>query len=232
MRRLRIAVGVLAAAALTFAAVGSTAPSNNDELLKDEKHFLQQSQKSSDGGNRGGSALNMVAVGHNSIGGRGFNADVWVHEQFAYVGHWGFTDWANGSKTRFCPEPPTVIDTRNPANPVVVSKLQNPTGTSAEDVVVYTARSGPLVGHDIAAVGIQVCGGSRYDKSFFRGLQLFDVSIPDSPVELGRLSTGCCTRGLHEFEIEHRPDLGRTFAYARLAERAAGRAWAGTIPAH
>ena len=34
----------------------------------------------------------MVAVGHDDLGGRGYNADVWVHEQHAYVGSWGFSD--------------------------------------------------------------------------------------------------------------------------------------------
>ena len=71
-----------------------------------------------------GSALNMVAVGHDTLGGRGFNADVWVHEQYAYVGSWGFSDWANGSKDRFCPnDGVAVVDTRNPARPRQVSTL-------------------------------------------------------------------------------------------------------------
>ena len=87
-----------------------------------------------------GAALNMVAVGSNSIGGRGFNADVWVHEQYAYVGSWGFSDYSSGSKQRFCPSPDkagvAVLDTRDPSRPRVVSKLQNPAGTSVEDVVV------------------------------------------------------------------------------------------------
>jgi hypothetical protein len=81
---------------------------------------------------------------------------------------------------------------------------------------VFTAEYGPLVGHDIAVVGIQVCGGSRYDATIFRGLQVFDVTDPANPVELGRLSTGCCTRGLHELEVQHRADLGRTFVYASV----------------
>jgi hypothetical protein len=195
------------------------APTNDDELLKDEKHRLEQSKTTYEGGNKGGSALNMVVVGHNDLGGRGFNADVWVHEGFAYVGHWGFTDWATGN-SRFCPEEPNngvaVIDARNPANPVVVSRLQNPAGTSAEDVVVYTARYGSFAGHDIAAAGLQVCGGSRYDTSFPRGLMLWDVTNPATPVQLGFVDTGCCTRGLHEFEVEHRADLKRTFAYASV----------------
>jgi hypothetical protein len=109
-----------------------------------------------------------------------------------------------------------VVDYRDPANPQLVSRLVNPTGTSAEDVVVYTARFGPLAGRDIAAAGLQVCGGSRLDESFARGLVLWDVTNPAAPVQLGLLNTGCCTRGVHELEVEHRTDLGRTFVYASV----------------
>jgi hypothetical protein len=167
-----------------------------------------------------GSALNMVAVGSNSIGGRGFNADVWVHEQYAYVGSWGFSDYASGSKERFCPSPDkagvAVLDTTDPSKPRVVSKLQNPAGTSVEDVVVYTAPYGVYAGRDIAVAGIQVCGGPRTDTGFFRGLQVFDVTNPAKPVELGLMSTGCCARGLHELEVQHRADLRRSFVYASV----------------
>ena len=164
-----------------------------------------------------GSARNMVAVGHDDLGGRGFNADVWVHEQYAYVGSWGFSDYASGSKQRFCPNAGVaVVDTRDPAQPRRVATLTSPPGTSAEDVAVVTARYGPLAGRDIAVVGIQVCGGDRSDTSIFRGLQVFDVSNPAQPTEVGLLDTGCCTRGLHELEVQHRADLGRTFVYASV----------------
>ncbi|MGH2528360.1 MAG: LVIVD repeat-containing protein, partial [Actinomycetota bacterium] len=174
----------------------------------------------SEGGQEAGSALNIEVVGHHDLGGRGFNADVWTHEGFAYIGHWGFTDWSSGSKTRFCPQAPdngvAVVDARDPARPVMVSRLQNPVGTSAEDVVVFTARHGPMAGRDIAAAGIQVCGGPRTDASIPRGLMLWDVTDPASPVELGFVSTGCCARGLHELEVQQRDDLGRIFAYASV----------------
>jgi hypothetical protein len=167
-----------------------------------------------------GSALNMALVGHNDLGNRGFNADVWVHEEHAYVGSWGFQDWASGSKSRFCPAEEdsgiVVLDARDPSRPRAVAKLQNDSGTSAEDVVVFTARYGPLAGRDIAISGIQTCGGSRYDTSLFRGLQAWDVTDPADPVEIGRLNTGCCTRGIHELEVQHRPDLGRTYVYASV----------------
>lgn len=207
------------ALSVLLAGVAIAAPANDDELLKDEQHRLDQAKENYGGGSKSGSSSNMELVGHNDLGGRGFNADVAVHEGFAYVGRWGFSDWATGNN-RFCPEEPdsgvAVVDARSPATPVQVSTLQAPPGTSAEDVNVFTARYGPLVGRDIAAVGIQVCGGSRYDTDFFRGLQLFDVTDPRRPLELGRLDTGCCTRGLHETDVAHRTDLGRTFVYASV----------------
>jgi hypothetical protein len=100
-----------------------------------------------------------------------------------------------------------VIDVSDPANPTRVSTLQNPEGTSAEDVVVYTAPFGPLAGHDIAAAGIQWCGGARNDPDAIHGLMLWDVEDPTDPVELGVYDSGCCTRGVHEFEIESRTNL-------------------------
>jgi len=216
-----LTVGLPTVTLVALTAIGIVAsPSNDDELLKDEKHFLQQLNSTYEGGQKAGSAKNVVVVGQNDIGGRGFNADVWYYKGYAYIGHWGFQDWASGSKNRFCPESPNngvaVIDVGDPATPAVVARLQNPEGTSAEDVVVYTARYGPDAGRDIAAVGIQWCGGSRYDPSADRGLILWDVTNPAAPVQIGYLQTACCTRGVHEFEIEHRVDLRRTFAYATV----------------
>jgi hypothetical protein len=45
---------------------------------------------------------------------------------------------------------------------------------------------------------------------------MWDVTAPETPVQLGYLRTACCTRGVHEFEVQHRADLGRTFAYATV----------------
>jgi len=164
-----------------------------------------------------GSASGLAVVGHNAIGGRGYNADVWVHDQHAYVGSWGFADWNTGGDQRFCPDDDgvAVIDARNPSAPAEVARLDNPPGTSAEDVVVYTAGYGRFKDRDIAVAGIQVCGGPL-TGSIFRGPQVWDVTDPAQPQELAKLSTGCCTRGLHELEVQHRPDLRRTFVYASV----------------
>ncbi len=217
MRKLLVALG-LTVVALVFASVGITAASS-DDLLKDEKHFYDQSQKTYDGGSKAGSAWNMELVGHHNLGIRGFNGDVWKYKNYAYVGHWGFADWATGN-SRFCPSPPdsgvAVLDVSKPSDPQDVARLQNPLGTSAEDVVVYTAKYGPLAGRDIAASGIQWCGGGRHDAGAIHGLMLWDVTNATQPKQIGFLDTGCCTRGVHEFEIENRDDLGRTFAYATV----------------
>lgn len=171
-------------------------------------------------GSNAGASLNMAVVGHNSLGDRGFNGDVWVHGGYAYVGQWGFGDWAAGAKDRFCPSGSNtsvlVIDVRNPANPLVVGRLQNPPSTSAEDVVVYVGQYGAYRGREIAAVGIQWCGDARSDPAAQHGLMLWDVTNHAAPVQIGYLNTGCCTRGVHEFEVQHRPDLRRTFAYATV----------------
>ena len=192
MRMIRIGT-VLVAAVLVLATSAATAPSNEGQLLKDEQHFLEQSKKTYTGGQKAAQVKNMEVVGQTDLGGRGFNADVWVHEGYAYVGHWGFSDWANGSKTRFCPSPPkngvAVVDVTDPSSPAMVSRLVNPTGTSAEDVAVFEARYGPLAGRDIAAVGLQVCGGDRLDPSLTRGLMLL------RRVTLGHLSVRGRPRG-------------------------------------
>src|ERR671924_217257 len=160
MRRLASTITIALSAVLALSSVALTAPSNSDELLKDEKHFLQQLKTPFKGGVKEGSSLNIEVVGQNDLGGRGFNADVWTHEGYAYVGHWGFMDWATGN-VRFCPSGSAagvaVVDARNPADPKRVATLQNPAGSSAEDVVVYTARFGPWAGRDIAVAGIQAC---------------------------------------------------------------------------
>jgi hypothetical protein len=205
----------LAAVALAFAGVAITAPSNDDELLKDEKHFLEQSNKTYNGGQKAIQiSPNLEVVANNSLGDRGFNGDVWAHKGYAYVGHWGFQDWASGSKNRFCPEEPksgVAVVKVDGGGATWVSTLQNPAGTSAEDVVVYTAHDG----RDIAVAGIQWCGGSRYDANADRGLMLWDVTKPEEPVQIGYLKTACCTRGVHEFEVEHHAN-GGTYAYATV----------------
>jgi hypothetical protein len=215
MRRTLIALG-FAAAALAFAGAAITGSTNNDELLKDERHFLEQSSKTYNGGQKDLQiSPNLEVVAHDSLGNRGFNGDVWVHEGYAYVGHWGFQDWSSGTKNRFCPEYPdngvAVVRVGDGSDVERVATLQNPPGTSAEDVVVYTADDG----RDIAAAGIQWCGGGRFDSNAQRGLMLWNVSNPEQPQQIGYWRSACCTRGVHEFEVERHAN-GHTYAYASV----------------
>src|SRR5512145_2053751 len=86
--------------------------------------FFPGMVRADSGGSNDGEAFNIEVVGHNDLGMRGFNADVWVHEGYAYVGQWGFGDWAAGAKDRFCPSGSNtsvlVIDATDPTNPEVV----------------------------------------------------------------------------------------------------------------
>src|SRR3990170_4970403 len=105
MRRLTfVAVAVLAAVVSATASAHETKAPSKTQLQAPE--------------HQAGGALNMELVGHNDIGGRGYNADVWVHERYAYVGSWGFSDWNTGGDQRFCLDDAdngvAVIDTRDP----------------------------------------------------------------------------------------------------------------------
>ena len=165
--------------------------------------------------------FNMEVVGHNDLGLRGYNADVWVHKGYAYVGQWGFGDWTGGSKDRFCPPGSNtstlILDARIPSNPQVVGRLQNPPNTSIEDIVVYMAQYGPYKGHEIAAGGIRFFyGDSLHDSAAIHGLMLWDVTNPAAPTQLAYFNTGGYAQGVHEFEVEPRTDLRRTFAYATV----------------
>jgi len=44
---------------------------------------------------------------------------------------------------------------------------------------------------------------------------LWDVTDPTLPVQIGYLETACCTRGVHEFEVERHLNR-RTYAYATV----------------
>ncbi len=122
-------------------------------------------------------AENFRVLGHAKLGGKGFDGDVWAHRGFAYVGIWsGPTCPASGVK---------VVDVREPRQPRMVARLQNPAATSAEDVVVRRVST-PGFSGSLAVVGIQACDWST---GVFRGLQFFDVSKPRRPRLLGRWSS-------------------------------------------
>lgn len=164
-----------------------------------------------------GEAVGIDQISHHDLGGGGFNADVWAHyhatanKNVVYVGQWGF----GASQPEKCdPEPRRgvkLIDVTDPANPVLIAKLNNPPLTTAEDVEVVTYTTGSFTGRDIAVVGIQACFRRTATP---RGIQLWDVSNPAAPFLVGFFSTGTAsktpasgpTRGVHELTVGIRPD--------------------------
>ncbi|MFN2469984.1 MAG: LVIVD repeat-containing protein [Gaiellaceae bacterium] len=144
--------------------------------------------------NAGGRAVNFDVLGHEDFGAGGFNADVWGHKGFAYVGVWGAGPDA-------CPATGVkVADIRNPAAPAWVSSLDIPDGTTGEDVVVRSvraARPGQWSG-DLAVVGIQACD---IFADVPRGLMFFDVTNPASPVTLGFWDAPFPDLGCHEVDL-------------------------------
>ena len=157
---------------------------------------------------------NMRKLAHLHLGANHLNGDVWFHDGYVYVGNYDFR-----TANRGCRNEPndgvSIIDVRNASRPRLVGRARIPDGTSAEDVVAYRAQAGPYAGRRVLVSGIQYCGGPAADEAF-RGLMLWDVTNAASPRELGRIDTGCCTRGVHEVSVAHRRDLGRTFAYASV----------------
>jgi len=143
--------------------------------------------------------MNFEILGHHDLDGQGFNADVWAHGDFAYVGGWGY-DPDQGID---CPAAGVkVVDTSDPTAPALVAVLQNPDLTTSEDVVVRQVSTPSFIG-DLAVVGIQACGNHR---PVFRGLQFFDVTNPAAPVELGRWEALHPTIGCHEVDLVARSD--------------------------
>ena len=127
------------------------------------------------------------------------HADVWAFRGVAYLG-----DYRSGG----CRPPAGVwaIDVRDPAHPRPLASFAAFPGSDGQDVWVGAVRTATFRG-DLAAVGIQPCGGAG---SGFAGLALYDVTDPAHPRSLAQLPTGVAS-GVHELGVVQRPD-GRVLA--------------------
>ena len=202
MRKLMI-LAVAAATMIVGSAVAYACADEGDARLPDDRERHAQLNKTFKEGVKSGSAWNMIAVSHHDIGGRGNNADVYVHKSIAYVGH---------CSTNSCPASGRC---RRRSAARGCGSTERPRHVAQEIVVVYTAQSGSARGRDIAVASNQVCG-DRYDRTTKRGITLWDVTDPHHPFELGRYDTGCCSRGVHEFEVAYRADLKKTYAFVAV----------------
>ncbi len=199
------AVGAVAAPLMLATGAGAHESPDGDALERGAAHLTARAATplKADG---------FEVLGHAKLGGGGANADVWAHRGFAYVGIWsGGTCPATGVK---------VAEIRNVRKPHMVSRLQNPAGTSAEDVVVRRVNNKSFRG-SLAVVGIQACDlGSKV----FRGLQFFDVTKPSRPRLLSTWASSAGGIGCHEIDLVVRRK-GRVLAGCAdiLAESINGR---------
>lgn len=125
-------------------------------------------------GDRPGRSRNLTRIGSNDFLGRGFNADVWAHGDYSYVGTWGVFGFA-------CPNDGTlVVDIKDPSNPLHVATIPTEPSTQTNDVKVARVNTKHFRG-DLLAVSNEDCspGGAR-------GFELWDVSDPENAVPLGR----------------------------------------------
>ena len=133
------------------------------------------------------------AVGHNSLGGRDSNGDVWVHDGYAYVGTWRDPCTGRGVK---------IIDVSDPSAPRVVGAAAARRGTSAEDMVVRSVDTAWFSG-DLMAVGIQRCGREGGPGATY-GVELWDVTDPLHPSRLADVRVNHGGGGVHELDLVQR----------------------------
>lgn len=146
---------------------------------------------------------NFTVLGHTDLGAADTNGDVWVHGNFAYVGTWAEPCLGLGLK---------IVDVSDLGNPQLIGKVAARPGTSAEDVVVRHVST-PFFTGDLLAAGIQRCGEDPALDSEQFGIELWDVSDPYNPKQLGDLGVANGGGGVHELDLFTRGD----HVYALLA---------------
>ncbi len=117
---------------------------------------------------------NLEQIGFHDLGGGGWNADVWAHGDYAYVGSWG--------GNAFCPfvsRGTKVIDISDPANPVQVNTLPGPSRTKLVDVTVAHIETAFFQG-DLLVVSNEECRSRGA-----RGIEIWDVTDPPNAELLG-----------------------------------------------
>jgi hypothetical protein len=146
--------------------------------------------------------VRLEEIGYHDLGGRGLNADIWLHRGFAYVGTWA----AGSDRVRGCPGSGVkIVDLADPTQPALLGAAAQHPGTSAE-VLRVRAVDTPAFRGDLLAVGLQSCSGEG-----MRGVDLWDVTNPRAPEPLGFADSGPGSGGVHELDLIQRVD-GRVLA--------------------
>lgn len=138
------------------------------------------------GGKKKDRDVKLKLVGHHDLGGQGWNTDVWAHDHYAYVGTWGLKglDCLGGEVK--------IIDIKHPDDLKLVGTIPAPANTQTNDVKVQSIHTKSFHG-DVLAISNEDCadGGGR-------GVELWDVSHPKSPVRLSRIGFEQTTGSLDE----------------------------------
>lgn len=210
--RLRTALTLAAVAMLVLAlpVAGGGPPEKTDPGLQNALDSLNQRARAYGLANHappsepaGDPTLNnFTLVGHNNLGGRDSNGDIWVHEGYAYVGTWAIPCTGRGVK---------IVDVTDPSAPRVVGSAARRAGTSAEDMVVRSVETSWFSG-DLMVVGIQRCGPQMGPAGQY-GAEFWDVSDPRHPRLLSRFNITHGGGGAHEVDLIQRGD----HVYAGLA---------------
>ncbi len=160
----------------------------------------------------GAQLANTSGVAHLALEG-GFNADVSLHDGYAYVGSWGRPGICTGNGVR-------IVDVTDPAAPSLVGRLAGGEfpGTYSETAWVGAVETAAFTG-DLAVVAVRLCDNTEPGRigGEFRGLALYDITDPTLPVPLGTLHSGERTQGVHEVEVVQHPD-GRLLAVATVLQ--------------
>lgn len=172
---------ILALASLLLVTSGSVRADPDPDKIVAHMRAIQahhSGQGTAQGGeHRAPVSRNLSLVGTNDFGGRGFNADVWAHGKYAYVGTWGlFTN-----EGLFCPAQGTIVaDISNPESPDTANVIPAPDKTQTNDVKVARVSTRYFRG-DLLVVSNEDCepGGAR-------GFELWDVTDPLDAERLGR----------------------------------------------
>lgn len=150
----------------------------------------------------------------------GFNADVWAHRGFAYVGSWGTSSLFPAR----CPATGVrIIDISRRERPTLVGAVAVIPGTSQEDVVVDHVST-PFFRGDLLVTGIQACVRASGAP---RGIDLWDVTNPRRPTRLGFWPSGpfgpTGATGVHELHLFQRGRRAYVAAAVPFSELREGR---------
>jgi len=133
----------------------------------------------------------IEVLGHIDPG-EGFNGDVRAYGGFAYLATIGVGETCPAGGVR-------IYSVEDPADPEELGMIADGyEGTSTEQVWVGSIATDHFVG-DIAVVAHRICEGTT--PEVFRGLTIYDVSDPASPVALGFYETGSGTAGVEGFDV-------------------------------